>query len=178
MARTEVRGGQVKDATIQRDDLDITTSGQAVTRKLIQGTGIILSSTGADAGTGDVTVNAGGRIIAFEIDGGGNVIGTGAKKAYLTVPLTCTITKWRIIADVSTTAVLDIWKDTYANFPPVNGDSITASAKPTVTAATNAESTSVGTWTGAGALTLGDVLEVEVESNNNATKLRLELFVS
>ncbi len=66
MARTEVRGGQVKDASIQRADLDVTTSGQAVITKVIPGAGASLSSTGADAGTGDVTISctapAGGAI--------------------------------------------------------------------------------------------------------------------
>lgn len=58
MAATTVRGAQVRDGTVQRADLDIATVGQAVIRKLVQGTGVTLSSTGADAGTGDVTVNA------------------------------------------------------------------------------------------------------------------------
>ena len=44
---------------VQRDDLDITTTGQAVARKIIQGDGVTLSSTGTDAGTGDVTVGLG-----------------------------------------------------------------------------------------------------------------------
>jgi hypothetical protein len=57
MAATTVRGGQVRDATIQRVDVDVATVGQALIRKLIQGTGISLSSTGADAGTGDVTAS-------------------------------------------------------------------------------------------------------------------------
>jgi hypothetical protein len=58
MAQTMVRGTQVLDHTIQRDDLDTTTVGNAVAAKIIQGTGINLSSTGADAGTGDVTVSS------------------------------------------------------------------------------------------------------------------------
>ena len=28
--------------------------------------------------------------------------------------------------------VIDVWKDTYANFPPIVADTITASAKPTL----------------------------------------------
>ena len=43
--------------SVQRNDMDVVTSGQAVITKLVAGTGISLSSTGADAGTGDVTVN-------------------------------------------------------------------------------------------------------------------------
>jgi hypothetical protein len=57
MATTVVRGGQIKDATIQRVDLDTSTAGQAVVAKIVQGTGITISSTGADSGTGDVTIN-------------------------------------------------------------------------------------------------------------------------
>jgi hypothetical protein len=56
MATTVVRGAQLKDGTVQRADLDVATVGQAVVAKLVQGTGITLSSTGGDSGTGDVTV--------------------------------------------------------------------------------------------------------------------------
>lgn len=38
-------------------------------------------------------------------------------------------------------AVVDIWKDTYANWPPVDADSICASALPTISA-TNSKNTS------------------------------------
>lgn len=60
MGKTQVRGEQIGDSEIQRDDLDVTTAGQAVIRKVIQGAGgVTISSTGADSGTGDVTINAG-----------------------------------------------------------------------------------------------------------------------
>jgi len=57
MPPTVIRGTQVLDGSIQRADIDISTAGQAVTRKIIQGIGIALSSTGVDSGTGDVTVS-------------------------------------------------------------------------------------------------------------------------
>lgn len=56
MPATTVRGAQVRDTTLQRADLDTATPGQAVVAKIVQGSGIQLSSTGGDAGTGDVTV--------------------------------------------------------------------------------------------------------------------------
>jgi hypothetical protein len=58
MPVTQIRGGQVGDGTIGRADLDIATVGNAVIRKIVQGSGITISSTGADAGTGDVTISA------------------------------------------------------------------------------------------------------------------------
>jgi hypothetical protein len=60
MAITSIRGKQIVDGSVQRADLDTTTVGQAVAAKLVQGTNIALSSTGADAGTGDVTISATG----------------------------------------------------------------------------------------------------------------------
>lgn len=64
MPATVIRGAQVLDGTIQRTDLDIVTTGQAVVSKLIQGSGITLNSTGADAGTGDVTISAAAGFIS------------------------------------------------------------------------------------------------------------------
>ncbi len=57
MARTLITGKQVGDGSVQRDDLDAATAGQAVIRKVIAGTNLAIStSTGPDAGTGDVTL--------------------------------------------------------------------------------------------------------------------------
>lgn len=57
MARTQLPTTLIADETIVRADLNVSTAGSAVIRKLIQGTGITISSTGADSGTGDVTVS-------------------------------------------------------------------------------------------------------------------------
>jgi len=63
MAQTQIRGTQVEDGTIQRRDLNIATAGQAVVAKIVQGTNVTLSSTGADSGTGDVTVSVTGAVV-------------------------------------------------------------------------------------------------------------------
>lgn len=60
MAQTQLRGTQVLDGSVQRSDMDVSTAGEAVIRKIIAGTNITISSTGVDAGTGDVTINAAG----------------------------------------------------------------------------------------------------------------------
>jgi hypothetical protein len=65
MPITTIRGGQVTDGTVQRVDLDVSTVGQAVVRKLVQGSNVTLSSTGADSGTGDVTINVATGINGF-----------------------------------------------------------------------------------------------------------------
>lgn len=58
MGRTQIRTHNLGDGEIKRDDLNTTTAGQAVVRKIIQGSGgLTISSTGVDSGTGDVTIN-------------------------------------------------------------------------------------------------------------------------
>lgn len=54
MGRTQVDTEQVRE--IQRNDLDVTTSGQAVVTKALSTEGVTHTSTGADSGTGDVTL--------------------------------------------------------------------------------------------------------------------------
>jgi hypothetical protein len=61
MALTQARGGQILDESIQRADLNATTAGSAVIKKLILGgslsaQGMTLTQTGVDGGTGDVTL--------------------------------------------------------------------------------------------------------------------------
>lgn len=60
MAATQLSTRQIGDGTINRDDLNISTTGKAVATKIIAGTNISLSYTGVDSGTGDVTINASG----------------------------------------------------------------------------------------------------------------------
>lgn len=60
MPVTGLRGRQILDGDVLRNDLNITKSGSAVIRRIIAGTNITISSTGADTGTGDVTINASG----------------------------------------------------------------------------------------------------------------------
>jgi microcystin-dependent protein len=56
MSKTEVSGKTIKDGSIQRRDIDVTSEGQSLITKVIPGNNVIISSTGADAGTGDVTI--------------------------------------------------------------------------------------------------------------------------
>jgi len=58
MPRQEFTGYQIKDGTIYREDLNISITGKSVVRRILPGSGVSLSSTGVDSGTGDVTINA------------------------------------------------------------------------------------------------------------------------
>ncbi len=119
-------------------------------------------------------VNTKTTAITFTIDGAGSAITTGTK-AYWRCPYACTIQSVTMLADVSTTTSVDIWVDTYANYPPTDLDSITSSAVPTITTATKSEDTTLTGWDTA--IAAGDCIAFNVDSNDNATKLTLILEV-
>jgi hypothetical protein len=101
---------------------------------------------------------------------------TGFKAPFYRVPYACTITGWELVSDVSGSVVIDLWKDTYANYPPVAGDSITGSAKPTLTAATKATSTTLTGWTTT--LAAGDYIGANVDSRTTITNATLTLLLT
>lgn len=59
MAVTQFSTENLGGNSVERNDIDISTSGQALITKVIAGTNISITSTGVDAGTGDVTISAG-----------------------------------------------------------------------------------------------------------------------
>lgn len=65
MAVTQIRGGNaLLDGTITRADVNVDMAGNALLRRIIAGTNVSFVSTGADSGTGDVTINVSGGSIS------------------------------------------------------------------------------------------------------------------
>jgi len=117
-----------------------------------------------EAGGSDVLTGAGIEVekaISFFIDGGGSAITTGIKGS-IRIPFKCEILSVSLLGDQSGSIVVDIWKDTYANYPPVDADTITSSTPPTITTATKSEDTTLTSWTKA--IASGDVLMFNVDS--------------
>lgn len=142
-------------------------TGAGALASLNVGTGLVSSGGTLNAAAGLAT-----RAVGFHADGGGSAITTGLK-AFFYVPYGCTINSWTLMADVSCSAVVDVWKVPYASFPPTVANSITGGAPPTCATAQKGQSASLGTWTTG--ITAGDVLAFNVNSNNNATRLDLVL---
>jgi hypothetical protein len=166
-------GGIAASLVDAKGDIFIGTANDTVARKAVGSNGQTLI---ADSSQGDGQRWAMlSRCITFIIDGGGATITTGAKKAYFSVPFACTITKARLLADQTGSIVIDVWKDTYANFPPTVADTIVASAKPTLSAAQKSEDSTLTGWTKT--LAAGDVIEINVDSITTCQKVRLDLFV-
>lgn len=113
--------------------------------------------------------------VGITLDGGGSAITTGTK-GYIEVPYNATINRVTMLADQSGSCVVDVWKDTYANYPPTVADTITASAKPTITTAIKSQDSTLTGWTTS--ITAGDVLGFNVDSCSTITRLHLILKVT
>jgi len=93
--------------------------------------------------------------LIIALDGGGAAITTGAKGFYV-APFKMTITGWTLVADQSGSIAIDVWKDTYANHPPTDADSIVT---PSITAAIKNQGSGLSL-----AVAKGDILRFNVDS--------------
>lgn len=112
--------------------------------------------------------------IGITVDGGGSAISTGVK-GFIEVPYNCEIIQVTMLADQSGSAVVDIWKDTYANYPPTDADTITSAAVPTITTATKSQDSTLTDWTTS--ISAGDILGFNVDSATTIERLTLILKV-
>lgn len=67
-------------------------------------------------------------------------------------------------------------KDTYANYPPVDADSITASAPVTISSATKSQDSTLTGWTTS--ISAGDVLGFNVDSITTCQRVTIALKVT
>ena len=112
--------------------------------------------------------------VVFVIDGGGVAITTG-QKGHISLPFAGTIISATLLADRSGSISIDIWKDTYANFPATDADTITASAVPTITTATKSQDATLTGWTTA--ITAGDHLRFNVDSITTCERVTVALKI-
>lgn len=125
----------------------------------------------------DWQLQVGGSLIkdiVFLIDGGGSTITTGIKGDF-SVDFDATILQATLLADQTGSIVIDLWKDTFANYPPDNADSITASAPPTISSDVKSVDSALTGWTTS--ITSGDTIRVNVDSVTDIQRVSLVLKV-
>ena len=137
------------------------TAGTGVTVTNGHGT-ITLAATGA----GYVTE------IVYVIDGGGSVISTG-QKGFMEIPFAMTITGWTLTGDQTGSIVVDVWKTSYAGFPPSVANTITGADIPTITSAQKNQNNAVTLWNTA--LAAGDIIAYNVNSASSITRVMLSI---
>lgn len=110
------------------------------------------------------------------IYGAGSAITTGVK-GFIKVPRDLTINSWDLVADVSGSISIDLWKNTYTNFPPTVSDSmITTGTKPGLS--NQIKNTGlVSDWTTT-TLDADDIILVNVDSATTITKVTLILNIT
>ncbi|MBA7650662.1 hypothetical protein ES703_58472 [subsurface metagenome] len=114
--------------------------------------------------------------LEFIIDGGGATITTG-EKGYLEVPFDCEITSVELLADQVGAIKVDIWKDTYPNFPPTDADSICGGNEPEITAGNRKyQDTTLTSWTKV--MSKGGILAFNVDSVATITRCTVALKVA
>jgi hypothetical protein len=104
----------------------------------------------------------------------GPVLSTGIK-AFVPIPFGCDVTGWTILGDASGDIVIDVWKDSYANFPPTVADTIAGTEKPTLSGAQKNQDLALTTWTPA--ITAGDILAINIDSCSGIKQVSLSIFV-
>ena len=113
--------------------------------------------------------------ISGTFDGGGSALTVGTK-VYVHVPYSGTISKVTMLADVSGSVVVDVWKDTYANYPPTVADTIAAAAKPTISSAVKSQDGTLTGWTTS--VTAGDIIGFNVDSVTTIAWLIVQLEIT
>jgi hypothetical protein len=113
--------------------------------------------------------------LVFIIDGGGSTITTGIK-GDLQLDFGCTINSATLLADQTGSIVVDIWKNTYANYPPTVANTITASAKPTLSSAAKSTDATLTGWTTS--IASGDTIRYNVDSVTTVTRVVVVLKVT
>lgn len=124
----------------------------------------------ANTVTSNITTNN----IEFVIDGGGAAITAGIK-GDLEVSYPCTINQATLLGDQAGTLIVNIWKDTYANFPPTSTVKITSTTPPTITSSVRAQDAVLSGWTTG--INSGDILRFNVDSCVTIQRATLSLKI-
>lgn len=136
----------------------------------LAGTDGVLRKTAANTWA----LDEGTTSITFAKDNNGIAIPTGVA-GDIEIPFACTITEATLLVDQTGSIVIDLWKDSYANYPPTDADSITASAPVTISSGVKARDTTLSGWTTS--VAAGDIIRVNVDSASTVTRFTLALTV-
>lgn len=113
--------------------------------------------------------------LGIVLDGGGGAITTGIKGDMM-IPFACTINEVTLLAGITGSIVVDVWKDTYANYPATDADSITGSSSPAISSGIKSQDSTLTGWTTS--IAGGDTLRYNVDSCTDITRCTLILKVT
>lgn len=92
------------------------------------------------------------------------------------IPEACEIRQAVILTEGGPgSCVIDIWKDSYSNFPPVDADSITGGNEPEISGGDKYSDPTLSGWTTT--IAAGDVLRFNLDSSNTFTRVSIYLVL-
>lgn len=159
--------------------INVTLNNLAVIGKVLtgftSGVGVITSSDSILSAIQKVDGNVAAipqqhSYVSATFDGAGGVISVNSTTVFI-VPYTGTITEWTLLetssTPVSSSIVIDAWKDTYANYPPTALDTIFGT-KPSLSSAIKNQATGLSI-----PVTEGELIKLNVDSVSSALKVKL-----
>ena len=85
------------------------------------------------------------------------------------IPFNCVINSVTAVTRISGSIIVDVWSDSYGNWPPTDADSIVASAPITISSGTKYQDTTLTGWDTTHAA--GSILTLNVDTNTGVQKL-------
>lgn len=148
-------------------DLIRRSAGEVKVSEILAG-GAPVITPGAGTETGQAAD------LEIVLDGGGQPIAAGIK-CDLPIDFACAVTGWTVFGDQAGSIRIDLWKSTYAAFPPVVAGSMPGANanKPQATGAVKAQGGVTG-WTAA-AIAAGEIVRVNVDTVAAFTRVTLGL---
>lgn len=91
------------------------------------------------------------------------------------VPFGCVVKNWTLLSDVSGSLNIDVWKDTFGNFPPTDANSMTGGHNPYLSGEVSRQDTvATGFYN---PIPAGSILRFNVDSVATVTRAHLEIEV-
>ena len=112
--------------------------------------------------------------IGFTIDAHNSVITDGLKGSII-IPYNATIQSWTIIANTSGNVSIDIWKDTFNNYPPTSGDSIVGMEYISLNNEQKNQDLNLTSWNTS--VSFGDILSFRIISATTISKVYVMINV-
>jgi hypothetical protein len=188
---TYVDVSEIKETEILLAEFDV--QHLAIEKSILDAKGDLIAASAADT-PGRVPLGTNGQVLTADstqtsgvkwanasagdpaclvvLDGGGAAIVAGTQIDII-MPAAMNVKSHTMVANESGSIVLDIWKCSYTQFDnsthPVVGDSITASAKPTISSAHKAQDTTLTGW--AKGVVLYDVWRINVDNCTSIKRL-------
>jgi hypothetical protein len=112
------------------------------------------------------------RTIGISLDGAGSDITTGVKGDVF-IPYNLTIDSWTLFSPQTGSIVIDVWKSSYASYPPTVSNRIAGTERPTLATQSKNQDLVLSSWTTS--VVENDFIRFNVDSCSGIQKVTLAI---